>query len=251
MTFLQIILHSEVHIHDLHIFIISSLSFHGFITNQFQRPAPTWLVSLIGRALHQYRRGQGFESRTSLSFRNCISCLYNCDDLLSNNSSLRSSHIWFSYIHNFKSETYFNQSEALWVVTPHWSSSVDPRALVRRRFSGEPVVVGHSQANRQSILKLSTHCFFLLLRDIFLRHTISLLSCHASEGVTNWLIPSKNLKYKNLKTRTICRMNFCIVCVCPEFENSIVALRCHWANEADFRLKAVKQMFLKERMIEP
>ena len=125
-----------------------------------QRPAPTWLVSLIGRALHQYRRGQGFESRTSLSFRICISCLYNCDDLLSNNSSLSSSHIWFSYIHNFKSETYFNQSEALWVVTPHWSSSVDPRALVRRRFSGEPVLVGHSQANRQSILKLSTHCFF-------------------------------------------------------------------------------------------
>ena len=63
-----------------------------------QRPAPSWLVSSIGRALHQYRRGQGFESRTSLSFRNCISCLYNCDDLLSNNSSLRSSNIWFSYI---------------------------------------------------------------------------------------------------------------------------------------------------------
>ena len=30
-----------------------------------QRPAPSWLVSLIGRALHRYRRGQGFESRTS------------------------------------------------------------------------------------------------------------------------------------------------------------------------------------------
>ena len=33
-----------------------------------QRPAPSWLVSLIGRALHRYRRGQGFESRTSLNF---------------------------------------------------------------------------------------------------------------------------------------------------------------------------------------
>ena len=33
-----------------------------------QRPAPRWLVSLIGRALHRYRRGQGFESRTSLNF---------------------------------------------------------------------------------------------------------------------------------------------------------------------------------------
>ena len=65
------------------------------------------------------------------------------------------------------------------------------------------------------------------------------------------LFPQKNLKYKNLKTRTICRMNFCIVCVCSEFENSVIALRCHWANEADFWLKAFKQMFLKERMIEP
>ena len=37
-----------------------------------------------------------------LSFRNCISCVYNSNDLPSNNSSLRSSHIWFSYIHNFK-----------------------------------------------------------------------------------------------------------------------------------------------------
>ena len=33
-----------------------------------QRPAPSWLVSLIGRALHRYHRGQGFESRTSLNF---------------------------------------------------------------------------------------------------------------------------------------------------------------------------------------
>ena len=137
-----------------------------------QRPAPSWLVSLIGRALPTGIA----EVKGSNPVQDWIvfqAFFRNCDDLPSNNSSLRSSHIWFSYIHNFKSETCFNQSEALWVVTPHWSSSVDPRALVRRRFSGEPVVVGHSQANRQSILKLSTHCF--LLRDIFLRHTISLL----------------------------------------------------------------------------
>ena len=55
-----------------------------------QRPVPIWLVSLIGRALHRYRRGQGFESRTSLtiffrlSFRSCKSCVCNCDDLPSN-----------------------------------------------------------------------------------------------------------------------------------------------------------------------
>ena len=33
-----------------------------------QRPTPIWLVSLSGRALHRYRRGKGFESRTSLNF---------------------------------------------------------------------------------------------------------------------------------------------------------------------------------------
>ena len=41
--------------------------------------------TLIGRALHRYRSGQGFESRTSLNFfqaffPNCKSCVYNCDD---------------------------------------------------------------------------------------------------------------------------------------------------------------------------
>ena len=33
-----------------------------------QRPAPSWLVSLIGRALHQYRNGQEFEFRASQIF---------------------------------------------------------------------------------------------------------------------------------------------------------------------------------------
>ena len=51
------------------------------------------------RALHRYRGGQRFESRTSLnfffrlSFCNCKSCVHNCGDLPSYNSSLRSSHI--------------------------------------------------------------------------------------------------------------------------------------------------------------
>ena len=39
---------------------------------------------------------------TWLPFRNCISCIYNCDDLPSNNYSLRGSHKRFSYIHNLK-----------------------------------------------------------------------------------------------------------------------------------------------------
>ena len=32
---------------------------------------PVGLLAQLGRALHRYRRGQGFESRTKLSFRNC------------------------------------------------------------------------------------------------------------------------------------------------------------------------------------
>ena len=103
-----------------------------------QRPAPSWLVSSIGRALHRYRRGQGFESRTSLnffrlSFRICKSCVYNCDDHPSFNSSLRSSHIWFSYIQNFiiiLSQVY---NEPIQRPAPSWLVSLIGRALHRFR----------------------------------------------------------------------------------------------------------------------
>ena len=33
-----------------------------------QWPAPSWLVSSVGRALHRYRRGHGFKSRSGLNF---------------------------------------------------------------------------------------------------------------------------------------------------------------------------------------
>ena len=44
-------------------------------------PAPSWLDSWVGRALHQYRRGHGFESPSGLNlfrhkFHNCLSCVY-------------------------------------------------------------------------------------------------------------------------------------------------------------------------------
>ena len=67
------------------------------------RPALSWLVSSIGRALHGYHRGQGFESRTSRTnlivffflgflFANVTATQVNCDDLLS---------FACIYIHNF------------------------------------------------------------------------------------------------------------------------------------------------------
>ena len=33
-----------------------------------QLPAPSWLVSSVGRALHRYRKGHGFKSRTGLNY---------------------------------------------------------------------------------------------------------------------------------------------------------------------------------------
>ena len=37
-------------------------------THNMARPAPSWLDSSDGRALHRYRRGHGFESRSNLNF---------------------------------------------------------------------------------------------------------------------------------------------------------------------------------------
>ena len=51
-------------------------------------PAPSWLVSSVGRALHRYRRGHGFKSRTRLNFFQVLSSttrfssVLSCEDLL-------------------------------------------------------------------------------------------------------------------------------------------------------------------------
>ena len=45
MIILDLILHSAVHIYDFHIFITSSSSFHGFITNQFNDMLPVGLLA--------------------------------------------------------------------------------------------------------------------------------------------------------------------------------------------------------------
>ena len=85
---------------------------HNFIiilsrvyNESLQRPAPSWLVSLHqswpisqrSRVWIPYKPEFFFR----LSFCNCKSCVCNCDDHPSFNSSPHSSHIWFSYIHKF------------------------------------------------------------------------------------------------------------------------------------------------------
>ena len=58
----------------------------GYITNQFNDQLPVGLIAQLFRALHRYRRGQGSNPGKPdffrLSFRNCISCVNNCEDLL-------------------------------------------------------------------------------------------------------------------------------------------------------------------------
>ena len=78
----------------VHNFIII---FSRVYNEPIQRSAPTWLITLIGRVLDRYRRGEGFEFRFRLSFRNCKSCVFNFDDLHSYNSSLCSSFFLFIY----------------------------------------------------------------------------------------------------------------------------------------------------------
>ena len=55
----------------------------------------SWVVSSIGRAPHRYRRAQGFESRTNLTFFR-FPCVYNYDDLLSVKFSPQSSYCRFA-----------------------------------------------------------------------------------------------------------------------------------------------------------
>ena len=78
--FLRIVNERTSYIHNF-IFI-----FPGYITNQFNHQLPVGLLAQLVRALHRYRRGQGSNPGKPdffrLSFRNCISCVNNCEDLL-------------------------------------------------------------------------------------------------------------------------------------------------------------------------
>ena len=82
-------------------------------------PAPSWLVSSAGRALHRYRRGHGFKSRTGLNFFQVLfsttrfSSVLSCEDLLIS-SIHRSANIWISY---FKSRTGLNFFQVLFKTT--------------------------------------------------------------------------------------------------------------------------------------
>ena len=67
------------------------------------------------------------------SFHNCKSCVYSCDDHPSFNSSLSSSHVWFSYIHNFIIIFSCVYNEPIQQPAPSWLVSFIGRALHRYR----------------------------------------------------------------------------------------------------------------------
>ena len=103
MIFFHIILHPAVLINDFHVFITPSSSFHGFITNQFNDLLPVGLLAhLVERCtgIAEIKGSNPVQAWifSGFLFATAKSCVYNCDDLPSYNSSPRSSHIWFSYI---------------------------------------------------------------------------------------------------------------------------------------------------------
>ena len=75
--------YSSIWVSYIHNFIFI---FPGYITNQFNDQLPVGLLAQLVRALHRHRRGQGSSPGKpdffKLSFRNCISCVNNCEDLL-------------------------------------------------------------------------------------------------------------------------------------------------------------------------
>ena len=85
-------------------------------------PAPSWLVSSVGRALHRYRRGHGFKSRTGLNFFQVLfpttrfSSVLSCEGLLIS-SIHRSVNIRISYIENLHSTWWVQQ----WHCTYWWT----------------------------------------------------------------------------------------------------------------------------------
>ena len=95
MIFFYMILHPAVLIYDFHIFITSSSSFYGFNTNQFNDLLWVGLLAQLSKVRILYHL-----NFFKLSFRNCKSCVYNFDDLLSCKTyfcgvSLKHLPVWF------------------------------------------------------------------------------------------------------------------------------------------------------------
>ena len=142
-------------------------------------PAPSWLDSSVGTALHRHRRGHGFESRSSPNFfqaffSQLLKLRSNCEDLSSIWSFIRSSNICFIYLHSFIRHSRVYYELTIWPA-PSWLDSSVGRALHRHRR-------GHGFESRSSpnffqaffsqLLKLRSNCEDLSSIWSFIRSSI-------------------------------------------------------------------------------
>ena len=86
------------------VYSFALLTFHGYNYYMYESTmwqAPNWLDSLVGRALHWYHRGQGFESHSGLNFFQAFFSGIVCINTMINMSSCFSTvQIYdLSYIH--------------------------------------------------------------------------------------------------------------------------------------------------------
>ena len=97
-------------------------------------------VSRRSRVRIQYKHGFFFR----LSFRNCGSCVCNCDGLLSYHSSARSS--WFPSIHDFNA--WYNY-HALWLPARDWRE----RQTLQKHFRDQTSYQDSSSINGSQVKK--------------------------------------------------------------------------------------------------
>ena len=89
---------SQICFSCVHNFIII---FSRVYNEPIQRSAPTWLITLIGRVLDRYRRGEGFEFREGFLF--ATAKVAYLTSMIFIHIILHSAVLFFySYIHNFK-----------------------------------------------------------------------------------------------------------------------------------------------------
>ena len=100
---------------------------------------------------------------TWLPFRNCISRVYNCNDLPSNNSSLRGWNKWFSYIHNSYLPTSgdLKSGDSLFCTTPplpppNVNSTNTPRLPARQQ-----IALGHYMTSYMN--DMESKCTFIIV----------------------------------------------------------------------------------------
>ena len=111
-------------------------------------PAPSWLVSLVGRVLHRYRKGHGFKSRTGLNVFQVLfsttrfSSVLSWEDLLISflhRSAIYEFHIFkiiIRYVRVSHENSKWRWTEGLTIDCAFWESYVRPLIAAIKRYDG-------------------------------------------------------------------------------------------------------------------